>query len=132
MEQPGSNTASGGTEGGERKSSQDLFKDLWSQALVTVGVAEDEVRKLLERLSEVVEIKPEDVKHYGKELSERLRTQRKDLEKSVEEGIRKALGRLKVPSREEVDALRGKLDDLSARLERLGSRRKPTPAGGKR
>jgi poly(hydroxyalkanoate) granule-associated protein len=130
MEQP--SPTAGGTEGGERKSSQDLFKDLWSQALVTVGVAEDEVRKLLERLSEVVEIKPEDVKHYGKELSERLRTQRKDLEKSVEEGIRKALGRLKVPSREEVDALRGKLDDLSARLERLGSRRKPTPAGGKR
>jgi poly(hydroxyalkanoate) granule-associated protein len=130
MEQP--SPTAGGTEGGERKSSQDLFKDLWSQALVTVGVAEDEVRKLLVRLSEVVEIKPEDVKHYGKELSERLRTQRKDLEKSVEEGIRKALGRLKVPSREEVDALRGKLDDLSARLERLGSRRKPTPAGGKR
>jgi poly(hydroxyalkanoate) granule-associated protein len=127
MEQP---TTGGGTEGGERRSSQDLFKDLWSQALVTMGTAEDEVRKLLERLSEVVEIKPEDVKHYGKELSERLRTQRKDLEKSVEEGIRKALGRLKVPSREEVDALRGKLDDLSVRLERLTSRR--TPAGGKR
>jgi poly(hydroxyalkanoate) granule-associated protein len=128
MEQP----MTGGPEGNGRKSSQDLFKDLWSQALVTVGAAEDEVRKLLERLSEVVEIKPEDVKHYGKELSERLRTQRKDLEKSVEDGVRKALGRLKIPSREEVDALRGKLDDLSARLERLGSRRKAAPAGGKR
>ncbi len=125
-------TTTGGTEGGERKSSQDLFKDLWSQALVTMGTAEDEVRKLLERLSEVIEIKPEDVKHYGKELSERLRTQRKDLEKSVEDGIRKALGRLKVPSREEVEALRGKLDDLSARMDRLNRRKSAAPAGGKR
>jgi poly(hydroxyalkanoate) granule-associated protein len=126
VEQP----TTGGPEGGERRSSQDLFKDLWSQALVTMGTAEEEVRKLFERLSEVIEIKPEDVQRYGKELSERLRVQRKDLEKSVEEGIRKALGRLKVPSREEVDSLRSKLDDLSARMEHLGNRRKPgTPTG---
>ncbi len=130
MEQP----TTGGPEGSERKSSQDLFKDLWSQALVTMGAAEEEVKKLLERLSEVIEIKPEDVQRYGKELSERLRVQRKDLEKSVEDGIRKALGRLKVPSREEVDALRYKLDDLSARMERLCNRRKASASstGAKR
>lgn len=128
MEQP----TTAGAEGSERKSSQDLFKDLWSQALVTVGAAEEEVKKLLERLSEVIEIKPEDIQRYGKELSERLRVQRKDLEKSVEEGIRKALGRLKVPSREEVDTLRGKLDDLTARMERLSRRKSAAPTGGKR
>ncbi|HUB10103.1 MAG TPA: phasin family protein [Myxococcales bacterium] len=119
-------------QGGERRGSQDLFKDLWSQALVTMGAAEEEVKKLLDRLSEVVEIKPDDVLKYRRELSERLRTQRRDLEKSVEEGLRRALSRLKVPSREEIDALRGKIDDLGARLERLSSRRRAPTGGAKR
>jgi polyhydroxyalkanoate synthesis regulator phasin len=123
MEQP----TTGGPEGGD-KSSQELFKELWSQALVAVGGAEDEVKKLLERLSEVVELKPDDLQRYGKELSERLRSQRKELERSVEDGIRKALGHLKIPSREEVDALRQKLDEVAARIDRLGSRK---PTGGK-
>ncbi|MHB8418040.1 MAG: phasin family protein [Myxococcales bacterium] len=116
-------------QGSERRGSQELFKDLWSQALVTMGAAEEEVKKLLERLSEVVEIKPDDVQRYRRELSDKLRSQRHDLERSVEEGLRRALSLLKVPSREEIDALRGKIDDLGARLERLSARRR-TPAGG--
>lgn len=118
-----------------RRGSQELFKELWSQALVTVGAAEDEARRLLERLSEVVEIKPEDLQRYRRELAERLHSQRKDLERSVEEGIRKALGRLKVPSRDEVEALQSKLEDLSARLDRLTQGRKvraPAPSGSKK
>ncbi len=117
--------------GTDRKSSQDLFRDLWSQALLTVGAAEDEARRLLDRLAEAVEIQPEELQRYRRELTERLRSQRKELEKSVEEGIRKALGRLKIPSREEVDSLASKVDSLASRLDRLVERRKKSTPGEK-
>lgn len=116
-----------GPQGSDRRSSQELFRDLWSQALVTVGAAEEEVKKLLERLGDALD--PQDVQRYRRELADRLRTQRKDLERSVEEGIRRALGRLRVPSREELESLRAKVEELGERLDRLAQRKAP---GGKR
>ncbi|MHB1844151.1 MAG: phasin family protein [Deltaproteobacteria bacterium] len=103
---------------------QDLFRELWSQAVVRVGTAEDEVRRLLERLSEVVDLKPEDIQRYRRELADRLRLQRNEVEKAVESGIRRALGRLRIPTQEEVLGLRTKVEELQGRLEKL-ARQKP-------
>lgn len=133
MERPAQGKSAEGAS--TRRGSLEFFKELWSQALVTVGAAEEEARRLLERLSEVVEIKPEDLLRYRREFAERLHSQRKDLERSVEDGVRKALGRLKVPSRDEIEALQFKLDGLSDRLDRIVQGRKArasASAGGKK
>ncbi len=50
----------------------------------------------------------------------------------MEEGLHRALARLKVPSREEVDALRSKVDELGARLDKLSAARRRAAPGGKR
>lgn len=114
------------------RGAQDRFKELWSQALLTVGAAEEEARKLLDRLSELVEIGPEDVQRYRREFAERLRSQRKDLERTVEDGVHRAFGRLRIASRAEVEALHSKLDALSERLEAATRRRKATPKPSER
>ncbi len=108
---------------GHERRPQDLFRDLWSQAVVAVGTVEEEARHLLEQLSEMVELKPEDVQRYRRELAERLRTQRKEVEKAVEDGVRRALGRFRIPSQEDLDALRSRLDELQGRLDRMARRK---------
>lgn len=42
------------------------------------------------------------------------------LERKLEEAVRKALGKLKVPRREELQQLNARLDAIAARLEALG------------
>jgi polyhydroxyalkanoate synthesis regulator phasin len=53
------------------------------------------------------------------ELAERLAAQRKELEQGLEERVRSALQRLRVPRREEVQALTDRVDRVAERLERL-------------
>jgi predicted LPLAT superfamily acyltransferase len=41
----------------------------------------------------------------------------------MEDGVRKAVSRLKVPRREQIQALQARLDKVAARLDRLAQRR---------
>jgi hypothetical protein len=43
----------------------------------------------------------------------------KELEKAVEEAVRKALAKVKVPKRDELQQLNARLDGLAARVEAL-------------
>jgi polyhydroxyalkanoate synthesis regulator phasin len=111
------------TTGNARRSAQDTFRELWSQALVTVGGAEEEVRKLLDRVVEVADFHPEDVQRFGRELAERLKTQRKDLEVTLEEGVKQAVARLRIPSPEDLQTLKGRVEALADRIGKLEKRR---------
>jgi len=109
----------GRAEGRDRRNPQEIFKELWSQALVAVGQAEEEARRLLERLSKVIDLNPEELQRYGRDFAERLRSQRGELEHTVEEGIKRAMASLNIPSRSELDNLNGRLDTLNKRFEQL-------------
>lgn len=90
----------------------EFFQQIWSQALTTVHGAEEETQKLLGRLQGMSQ-------EELRKLSERLATQRKDLERRVEEVAKTSVARMKVPRREEVAQLNARLAALSARLEGL-------------
>jgi len=109
----------GRTEGRDRRNPQEIFKELWSQALVAVGQAEEEARRLLDRLSKVIDLNPDELQRYGRDFAERLRSQRGELEHTVEEGIKRAMASLNIPSRSELDNLKGRLDTLNKRFEQL-------------
>ena len=53
------------------------------------------------------------------ELTERLAAQRKELEQGLDERVRGALQRLRVPRRDEVQALTARVDRVTERLEKL-------------
>lgn len=90
----------------------EFFQHIWSQALTTVAGAEEEAQKLLGRL--------QGMSHdEARKLSERLAGQRKDLERRMEEVVKTSVARLKVPRRDEVAQLNGRLDALTRRLEGL-------------
>ncbi|MGC4115339.1 MAG: phasin family protein [Myxococcales bacterium] len=105
-------------------SKEHWFREAWSQALMAVNAAEEEASRLLHKAGELAGWKPDDSKHYGKEFGERLAAQRKELEKSLDERVHKALARVKVPKREEISALAKRVGRIAERIEALEARRK--------
>lgn len=93
-------------------------QQLWSQALVT---AEEEAAKLLGRIQGLAGTSQEELKRQARELTERLTAQRKEAERSVEDAVRRALVRLHVPRREEVQQITARLDALAKRVEGLSN-----------
>jgi polyhydroxyalkanoate synthesis regulator phasin len=100
---------------------QAMFKDAWAQALAGVTAAEQEAEKVLGRIADVAGLTPEDVRRHAKEFGERLQTQRREVERAVDEAVKKATDRFRLPSREEVAALRRRVDELAAKLDALAA-----------
>lgn len=101
---------------------QEIFKDAWSHALAGVNAAEAEAEKVLTRIG----FSPEDVRRHARDFGERLTAQRREIERTLDEAVRRATSRFRVPSREDLDALEKRLDAISQRVEAL-AREKQTP-----
>lgn len=103
----------------DRRTVSELFHQLWGQALVTVSGAEEEASKALARVQEVAGWSQDEGRRQVREFTERLVQQRRDFERRVEETIRVAVSRVKVPRREEIAQLNSRLDTLTRRVEGL-------------
>jgi len=103
----------------------DLFGELWAQALVTAEAAEEEVRRLVDRLATAADLRPRDLQAFRAALATRLSVQRRELERGLDESVRHAMGRFHLPSRAQVAALRQRVVALAARLERAETRISP-------
>lgn len=105
----------------ERRSFAEHFERLWGQALVAVSNAEDEALKVVQRLAEGTGWSPEEIRHRARELTERLASQRKDVERGVDEAVKRTLIHLKVPRREQLQEVQARLERLAERVERLSA-----------
>lgn len=104
---------------------RDFVRDAWSQALVTVGTSEDEVQKILGKLGGWVDVGPEDALRLAQDLSDRLKRERGELERSIETAVQRALSPFRLPTRDQVAELDARIDRLSERVERLLEQRRP-------
>ena len=102
---------------------QKMFKDAWSQALVGINAAEQEAEKVLGRIADAAGFTPEDVRRHARDFGERLTAQRREIERSLDEAVKKATNRIRFPSRDEVDGLRQRVDALAARLDAMAQER---------
>jgi polyhydroxyalkanoate synthesis regulator phasin len=94
---------------------QDMFKDAWSSALAGVNAAEAEAEKVLGRLG----FAPDDVKRHAREFGERLTTQRRDLERAIDEAVKRTANRFRIPTQADIAALQKRVDEVAARVEAL-------------
>ena len=105
---------------------QDLFKEAWSQALAGVNAAEQEAEKVFARLADAAGFTADDVKRHAREFGERLTSQRREIEKGIDDAVRRAANRFRIPSREDIDALQKRLDAIGERVDALAKdREKP-------
>ena len=107
---------------------QEMFKEAWSQALAGVNAAEQEAEKVFSKLADAAGFSTDDVKRHAREFGERLTTQRRELEKAIDDGVRRAASRFRIPTREDIEALQKRLDVVTERLDAL-SKEKERPAG---
>ncbi len=98
---------------------QELFKEAWSQALVGINAAETEAEKVLQRLVDAAGISPEDMRKHAREFGERLGAQRQELERSIDDAVRRAAQVFKLPTREDLDLLKQRLDALDQRIDAM-------------
>lgn len=106
---------------------QEMFKEAWSQALAGVNAAEQEAEKVFNRVADAAGFSPEDVRRHAREFGERLQTQRKELEKVIDDGVKKAAHRLQVPTKGDLDALEQKLTALAAKVDELAQDKERRP-----
>lgn len=98
---------------------QTLFKEAWSNALAGVNAAEQEAEKVLARIADAAGFSPEDVRRQAREFGERLVNQRREVERAVDEAVRRAANRFRIPSREDIEGLERRLDAVAQRVEQL-------------
>jgi polyhydroxyalkanoate synthesis regulator phasin len=98
---------------------QEMFKDAWSHALAGVNAAEQETEKVFTRLADAAGFSPEDVRRHARDFGERLTTQRREIEKTIDDAVRRAANRFRLPTKEDVDALQKRLDSIAQRVEAL-------------
>lgn len=102
---------------------QELFKEAWSQALVGLNAAETEAEKVLQRLVDAAGISPEEMKKHAREFGERLGAQRQELERTIDDAVRRAAQRFKLPTREDLDLLKQRLDALDERIDAVARKK---------
>ncbi len=100
---------------------QTMFKEAWSNALAGVNAAEQEAEKVLARIADAAGFSPDDVRRQAREFGERLAHQRREVERAVDEAVRRAANRFRIPSREDIESLERRLDAVSRKLEQLSN-----------
>ena len=98
---------------------QTLFKEAWSNALAGVNAAEQEAEKVLARIADAAGFSPEDVRRQAREFGERLANQRREVERAVDDAVRRAANRFRIPSREDIEALQRRVDEVAQRVDAL-------------
>jgi polyhydroxyalkanoate synthesis regulator phasin len=98
---------------------QTLFREAWSNALAGVNAAEQEAEKVLTRIADAAGLSPEDVRRQARELGERLTTQRHEVERAIDEAVRRASNRFRIPSKEDLESLQKRLDSVAQRVDAL-------------
>jgi poly(hydroxyalkanoate) granule-associated protein len=106
---------------------RETFKEAWSQALVGLNAAEQEAERVIGKIADAAGFTPDDVRRHAREFAERLQLQRREIEKTIDEAVKRAANRFRLPTRDEVEGLRQRVDALAARLEEL---HKPPAAAG--
>src|SRR5512142_2555352 len=96
---------------------QTLFKEAWSNALAGMNAAEQEAEKVFARIADVAGLSPEDVRRHAREFGDRLSTQRREVERAIDEAVRRAANRFRIPSREDLEALQRRLDVVAERVD---------------
>jgi poly(hydroxyalkanoate) granule-associated protein len=108
---------------------QEMFKEAWSQALVGFNAAEQEAEKVIAKIADAAGFTPDDVRRHAREFGERLQTQRKEIEKTIDDAVKRATTRFKLPSRDEIETLRRRVDAIAARVDEISKARATAEKG---
>ena len=106
-----------------------LLREAWLSVLGVFNQAEAEVNKATNKLFESLGV-PADEKgehHLAAEFMARMKKNREDIEKRIDEGVKAAVARVRAPIDKEIATLKTRLESLQTRFEELQKRGKRKP-----
>ncbi len=103
----------------DRRPVVEALERMWAQAVTAMSSVEEEAARVVQRAQTVAGWSQDEVRRQMGDLAERLAAQRRELEEGLEERVRGALQRLRVPRREEVQSLMARVDQVAERVEKL-------------
>jgi polyhydroxyalkanoate synthesis regulator phasin len=98
---------------------QTIFKEAWSNALAGVNAAEQEAEKVITRIADAAGFSPEDVRRHAREFGERLTAQRREIEKAIDDAVKRAASKFRLPTQSDIEALSKRLDSIAERVEAI-------------
>jgi hypothetical protein len=103
---------------------QQAVKEAWLSVLGVFNTAEGELHKATARLLESLGL-PAESDGLTAELMARMRKNRDEFERRVDEGVRAAVARVRAPIDKEIATLKLRVERVTAKLEQRGRRGKP-------
>jgi poly(hydroxyalkanoate) granule-associated protein len=141
------NTKTGKRQGGARKagarSAADVLRETWEATLKSLSAAEAELQKQVRALMSGKGLgadAAESLRNLGQRLDkerrkvarqigsrvsslqERVQKERQSVSRAVDDTVRGVLATLNIPSRQEINDLTRKVDELSRKIDGMGSR----------
>jgi hypothetical protein len=103
-----------------------LLREAWLSVLGVFNQAEAEVNKATNKLFESLGV-PADEKgehHLAAEFMARMKKNRDDIERRIDEGVKAAVAKVRAPIDKEIATLKTRLESVQARFEELQRRGK--------
>ena len=108
----------------DKKPLSELLRETWLNAMGIVSSAEAEVSRATSRLVEILGRPKEEAQHFAQELQARVRKNREELDKRVQEAVKTASDKLRNPLANEVAQLRQRIEQLNDRIDEAARRRR--------
>lgn len=102
---------------------QEMLRGAWAAAHGLAQDAEQEAKRLTERLGELKDVPRAEAERVTAEIRGRFQNNRTQLERRLEEEVRAYLSRLRFPSTQDLAAMSSNVDGLEARVGALERRR---------
>lgn len=93
-----------------------MLHESWLAALGAFSLAENEAKKLVERITKNRGFSRKEAENLLEEVLDRVDKNRKLLETKIEEGIETALRKLGIPTQKELNDLRMRVDALAKKV----------------
>ncbi len=103
----------------EKRSPMQAMRDAWMALTGVLSSAESEVQR---RFYESLGLPPD--AHLGQELMSRVRKNREEFERRVDEGVKAAVAKVRAPIDKEIASLKERVEKLQQRVEAERQKRK--------
>jgi hypothetical protein len=109
----------------EKRTPLSAMRDAWLALTGAISSAETEVHK---RFYESLGLSPD--ANLGAELLTRVRKNREEFERRIDEGVKATIARVRAPIDKEIASLKERVEQLTAKVEARARRKKEGGDGG--
>ena len=100
---------------------KDLLRDIFYIGAGAAFMTKEKVEELKKELIEKGKMTQEEGKQFVDDMVKKSEDAKSQLEKKVQDGVNEQLQKMNVASREDVDELRSKIEELKAMVEKMQS-----------